>query len=57
MECSECEADIRHGHLPGCSRYRRMVCRCGHLSEQHDEEGECQVCSCNCVLFEAKEGE
>jgi hypothetical protein len=66
-ECSECERDLRGGHDPSCSRYRRRVCKCGHLSEDHDEEGTCweQIagkCGCNgweehkCQKKRAKKG-
>jgi len=53
IECSECERDLRGGHDPSCSRYKKMICSCGHLSEAHDEEGCCW--ECDCVNFDAKD--
>ena len=46
VECGECERDLRGGHAADCSRYRLRMCRCGHLWDDHDEEGFCEECSC-----------
>lgn len=56
LECSICERDLRGGHSPDCPRYKAVYCVCGHLREQHDEEGECQECkvgrSNRCQMFD-----
>jgi hypothetical protein len=55
IECGECERDLRGGHSTDCSRYKRRVCKCGHLAEDHDEEGFCfeeLTGRCNCLGFE-----
>lgn len=52
IECSECEQDLRGGHDPSCSRYVKIICSCGHLLEEHDEEGDCL--KCDCMFFTEK---
>jgi hypothetical protein len=55
-ECSICERDLRGGHDPSCPHYELLICiDCGHLREDHDEEGECQIC--DCIYFRGKKDE
>lgn len=29
-------------------------CECGHVQDEHDDQGECQVAGCPCFAFDAK---
>src|SRR5574337_1843005 len=39
IECSECEADMRGGHAPGCSHDKQCP-RCGQMMSAHDYHDE-----------------
>lgn len=47
-ECSECERDLRAGHLEHCSRYRKPCEKCEQ--ERCDEE-----CDCDCHFAKRRE--
>lgn len=46
LECSICEHDVRGGHAVDCPFYTNPTCECGHTQNEHDEESNCQECSC-----------